>query len=667
VAFNLLTSPFVQLDVSMRATRAEIIKAQQKAVLDGDIEERDLDRMLATLTAPRDRLRAEVAFLPGKTPAQARSIIAKLKGPDDGSDCGDGWDGVNVIAHLIGNGGDIGRSLALLQKGDADHAPAVTADINAARQVSGFGNVTEAAVRDAINTQLAEYADVLAERLAANESGRALAATIVEVCIGEIGSRVMLAAFVQAYSRRTAPLLRSLTEQIEAQAEALRSTAKLSDANILAASIGTWDAVRQPVQNWDEAHGIDEPETKQLGDMIRDLCISLANERGAYNAALIVSRALHDAFGELAGMRDVFAKDVDTLEELAEEARLEQACEPLVAMMNKVRANPTNAKSLVAAGIAKPSGGARPENWTPVYEAALDACSAGGNSDVPTIIIRNLALELHNEHSETSAAQAITSWLIAYKEKMSPDLFARILSDQHTLIRMQNENELQRLIEAKEFKKAVTLIDRMLDNTNDSGERSTLYSVRKSLEDRIQGQGSNVGWWVTGIIAFIVIVANVDRKSSTNNSYDYNPSATTSSEFDDSLSTTEAAPAEDATAADAMAPAADAAAVDPAATAAENVVDATEVKPDPGYSQSFSISSLRYCLRQKERLNAAETAVSNTSSSEIDGFNAAVEDFNNRCGSFRYLPSDMTVVNEEIATDGIKLREEGRLLVESWH
>lgn len=28
----------MQLDVSMRATRAEIIKAQQKAVLDGDIE-----------------------------------------------------------------------------------------------------------------------------------------------------------------------------------------------------------------------------------------------------------------------------------------------------------------------------------------------------------------------------------------------------------------------------------------------------------------------------------------------------------------------------------------------------------------------------------------------------------------------------------------------------
>ena len=38
VAFNLLTSPFVQLDVSMRATRSEIIKAQQKAVLDDDIE-----------------------------------------------------------------------------------------------------------------------------------------------------------------------------------------------------------------------------------------------------------------------------------------------------------------------------------------------------------------------------------------------------------------------------------------------------------------------------------------------------------------------------------------------------------------------------------------------------------------------------------------------------
>ncbi len=667
MAFNLLTSPFVQLDVSMRATRAEIIKAQQKAVLDGEIEERDLDRMLGTLTAPKDRLRAEVAFLPGKTPAQARSIIAKLKGPDDRSDCGDGWDGVNVIAHLIGNGGDIGRSLALLQKGDADHAPAVTADINAARQVSGFGSVNEAAVRDAIYTQLAEYADVLAERLAANESGRALAATIVERCIGEISSRVMLAAFVQAYARRTAPLLRSLTEQIEAQAEALRASAQPSDAQTLAGSIGKWDAVRQPVQNWDEAHGIDEPETKQLGNMIRDLCISLANERGAYNAALIVSRALHDAFGELAGMRDVFAKDIDTLEELAEEARIEQACEPLVAIMNKVRANPKNAQSLVAAGTAKTSGGVRSDNWAPVFEAALDACGVGESADMPTIVVRNLALELHNEHSETTAAQTITSWLISYRAKMSSDLFARILSDQQTLSRIQNENELQRLIEAKEFKKAVTLIDKMLDDANDSGQRSTLYNVRKNLEDRIQGQGSNIGWWVTGIIGLIVIIANVNDKSSTDNSYDYNTPVTTSTEFEDTLSTTEAAPAEDVMAADAMAPAADAAAIDPDVTAAENGIDATEVKPAPGYSQSLSISSLRYCLRQKERLNAAETAVSNTSSSEIDGFNAAVEDFNSRCGNFRYMPSDMTVVNGEIASDGLKLREEGRLLVESWH
>lgn len=651
MAFNLLASPFVQLDVSMRATRAEIIKAQQKAVLDGDIEERDLDRMLATLTAPRDRLRAEVAFLPGKTPAQARSIIAKLKGPDDGSDCGDGWDGVNVIAHLIGNGGDIGRSLALLQKGDADHAPAVTADINAARQVSGFGNVTEAAVRDAINTQLAEYADVLAERLAVNESGRSLAATIVEVCIGEISSRVMLAAFVQAYSRRTAPLLRSLTEQIEAQAEALRSTAKQSDANILAASICTWDAVRQPVQNWDEAHGIDEPETKQLGDMIRDLCISLANERGAYNAALIVSRALHDAFGELVGMRDVFAKDIDTLEELAEEARVEQACEPLVAIMNKVRASPKNAKFVVAAGIGKPASGGgsvRQENWAPVYEAALDACGACKSRDVPTIIVRNLALELHNEHSETAAAQLITYWLISYKAKMSPDLYARIVSDQQTLARIENENELKRLIENKKFNQAIALIDKMLDSANDSNERSVLYDVRQSLENQIKGRGQKLGCWVAGIFVFLLFIANVDNKSTENNNYNYNSTATTATtESEEPIETTETTPPPD--------------------PVISNLTGSLEIKPDPDPGQSLSIQSLRYCLRQKERLNAAEAAVSNTNSSEIDGFNAAVEDFNSRCGSFRYLPSDMAVVNREIASDGETLRSEGRSLVEAWH
>mgnify|MGYP001259460708 CR=1 FL=1 len=70
-----------------------------------------------------------------------------------------------------------------------------------------------------------------------------------------------------------------------------------------------------------------------------------------------------------------------------------------------------------------------------------------------------------------------------------------------------------------------------------------------------------------------------------------------------------------------------------------------EVAPSLG-GGTLSLAQLRYCVRQGERLDAARSIVD--SYQQQSKFNAAVSDYNSRCGSFQYDRRDMATVRSEI-------------------
>ncbi|WP_138995628.1 hypothetical protein [Sphingomonas sp. PAMC 26621] len=662
MAFDLLASPFARLNVSTRATRAELVEAHQRAVLDGEHDESDLDRALAALTAPRERLRAELSFLPGSTPAQARAMLERLKTTPFTGSWGEGWDGANVIAHLLSNGEKTANVVALLVKTHTPDVVGIERKINEARQISGFPPIPSGILAAEVGSLVTAHADTAAERLSKRDGGYEEATAVVEFGLQDEGLRPFLSAFVEAFARHTAPHLARLSADLEASSSRLRSARTVANAEALAACLHRWDTVRQPVQLWDEAQGIDEPDSRALGGKLRDLYIELANEHSAYEVALVISRALHEAFGELPGMRDLFAEDTGTLDELAGQARLTAIMAPVVDALTTMAIKPTvtaiNLDAWIGSPVRKDPGKLRA-----VFETALDKLR-GEDTGIPAMNIRSLTLDLHNEHTLSDAALRLTRWLLSYRARLPGSVVAKLLDDQTTLQRIVWQNELKSNLDRGDLNQAETLVGNLLGTATDAEDRELMRSVRADIVSR-RGSRSR-GRWGWGIaaafVALIIFLENSGQKPAYVDTHTY---ATTSAET--------APPAAEVmdtssanSSADVMTPPA-MQTTDLSAPAAVGNSDTKEETPPLSLAgQSFSMPELRYCRRQKERLRAASIAVDNSVVSEVDGFNAAVDEFNGKCSDFTYLQSDMTTVTSEVEADAATLADEGRSMVQRW-
>ena len=76
-----------------------------------------------------------------------------------------------------------------------------------------------------------------------------------------------------------------------------------------------------------------------------------------------------------------------------------------------------------------------------------------------------------------------------------------------------------------------------------------------------------------------------------------------------------------------------------------------EDMPPVGTELVLSTRQIRYCVFEKIRLDGAEGAVNQYESESVDRFNSMVNDFNSRCGSFRYRDGSLAPVER----DGIAL------------
>lgn len=71
-------------------------------------------------------------------------------------------------------------------------------------------------------------------------------------------------------------------------------------------------------------------------------------------------------------------------------------------------------------------------------------------------------------------------------------------------------------------------------------------------------------------------------------------------------------------------------------------------KPPVGSGLVLEREQIRYCLSEKIRLDAIETVLNDTRRGEVDKFNVLVEDYNSRCGNFRYRRGLLESVRSEV-------------------
>ena len=88
--------------------------------------------------------------------------------------------------------------------------------------------------------------------------------------------------------------------------------------------------------------------------------------------------------------------------------------------------------------------------------------------------------------------------------------------------------------------------------------------------------------------------------------------------------------------------------------------DSTREVPPYGTDKILSVPEIRYCLAEKQRLIGVKSAVDSYSQTEVDQLNAMVDDYNNRCGSFRYASGALDTAREYVTQHRDELLAEGR-------
>jgi hypothetical protein len=84
-----------------------------------------------------------------------------------------------------------------------------------------------------------------------------------------------------------------------------------------------------------------------------------------------------------------------------------------------------------------------------------------------------------------------------------------------------------------------------------------------------------------------------------------------------------------------------------------------EEMPPVGTGMTLTKDQIRYCLSEKIRLEAWETAVNNYSDLSVNSFNNSVDSYNSRCASYRYKKYSLDSVTSEVEARRSELHAEG--------
>jgi hypothetical protein len=90
-----------------------------------------------------------------------------------------------------------------------------------------------------------------------------------------------------------------------------------------------------------------------------------------------------------------------------------------------------------------------------------------------------------------------------------------------------------------------------------------------------------------------------------------------------------------------------------------------ESTPPIGTDHVLTNDQIRYCLLEKIRIEATQTEISHDSEQEISYSNSLVDDYNKRCGSYRYYGRSLSAVERSIQGHEANYRQDGITRIQS--
>ncbi len=641
--FDLTQNPFAILGVSPRSGTTEIADAKADRLFDSEYDEAALEVAHSELIVERKRLFHEVSWLADLAPNRARAIVAEL--PKVDSACAANvvpteaqLSRVNVAADLLmrfPHARDLAQEL--LDGHNQIDWRSVRQTIDETRALSGFGLTKDDAWKRAQSDLIDRHAEALLATVTMTEDGPELLASMLAASpSAKIPTNGLLERTVTQYDRWSVPRLEQLSEQIDASLAALKAGTD-TEVNLsrLENLLADWDRISQPVQLRDQAKGLDEPRSLRLFKHVREVAIWFANERDNNEAARRITAAFAAAFSELPTVAAMTAADLKTLNENITHAEALKALHPLeVAADGAIEKLSDAAKQIRAGGFAAGKHGVIGSLFA-AFDGVREKVGMLPDANTPWLLVRSVALALHNDLKASDEARILIEAIIG----TAPDQARGMLDeDLRTLRSVTLQDSFNRALERNDWRAARNMVAAMIEA--DPEQAGELLKVQSSLDGKLSSRNwKRIGWGIAaGFVFLIVINDNASKPTpSAAPAYSYDPSTEPASGSDTSeapVTPPDAAP-----------------------------MDTTEQEPPMFNIEGLTLPQLRFCKFENARLDILKDLVTTAMASE---YNAKVDNYNNRCGRFRYKESDMTQIDAEIAAKGPQIRAEATKLLSTW-
>jgi len=651
-AFDLLSNPFAILGVKMTADAREIEDAFGDAVADEVASEQDLQRARQVLLTPRIRLEAEVSYLLDVDPGTAQDVLSKLKSPSLPSDAATTLSArlhslprSNFLAHVHARVPADASALTALLEAQAAAAPGAVLDaINDAREASG----TVKADREAVVQALRELFEAQDKAVLATFTNPETAAEAVTKAVGPLletsnaGLAERLDVLMTAYGQISDPELSRRLEALRATCERVKDRPKDPELpETLVRNLHAWSAIGRPLQVLEAHKGRDDPRAREVFGELRELYLWVANEHGQYSVSERILRAAMEAFARLPRASEQMAEDLEILQSNLVFERLR----PLVDYIEELKDSLTFLDAdLRRSGFGSEATG-QAKRLFELFSAAVTGTTGTELSDAPWMAIRDLAIALNNDLDSPQGALALLKGALyhASRHPPSPDVSERLASDKRDADGIIAQRDLTEHLKAGRHDQALAIIaDRLADPQSSAEERDVLLKVRAGVEQQKKSKNkrliSRMFWGTAAVGGIILFVAN-QKPSATRTTYTP-PSYTTPAPQSPS------SPKQNPT---------------PPPLAQPNLAEDMPLAGDG--SRVLSASQIRYCLFQDVRLDTIRPEV--VENEDVDQFNAMVNDWNSRCGRYRYREGDMTSAQSALVVKRADLEADGRRIAAS--
>lgn len=664
---------FSILGVSPRTNLGGIEERIEDLLVDFPDREEEYLAIRQELITPKSRLMAELTYPSDMSPTRAAKALKTINAENESEvlsllDEAPPLSSVNLASAAFDRLTNI-RVLAALFRGHIQLVQDKLLDqLNATRAAAGFPAIQDEQLKQGLRILRETHAKSAVKALTRTPNGmEVLADGLVDV---PDALHPFVSEMVRQYDHWSSPLLNDVRTKLEAHiAAALEPNGQISNLTELLAQ---WKILSRPAQVHARRSGIDEERTRRIYYDLRGACLNLANDQSRYSDALNLSISMLEQFSDLPTAKAQLDDDIQQLRELSREQDIVGKAEPLrrelIRLFDQARAQ-TRGTDLSEAGRGAYA------TFRPQLMSLLGRDGLAGEA---TRLVHQFAVQLTNELHRPKASVAILELLQA--DLNAAGCPAHPLVERDLLVGRRNvlSGDLQAAVARQDWAAAEAYAARLAAMSETQEERGELLRVQSLARQRLDNaRNSRTGWFVVAAVIGLVFVvgqcaqAGSDDRSPSYGTYD--PPSTQTGSYPGATE----GPAE-TTGDDIEQPAI----IDPEPTPTNPESETPRylrygswvAVPPVGTGLELTADEVRYCefessyveeirLALEARLYSAPTGVANGA---IDQFNLAVEDYNRRCSSYRFVDGDQQAARQAASAAGSQIRSDAQYTVSEW-